>query len=71
MPSSEKSARSRSFSLACLLIAALPALARPFEDAVAKFANDDFSDTEEAIGAVATAAIRWPIPSSARCRTAG
>src|SRR6516225_11283581 len=33
---------------------ALPALAGPFEDAVAKFANDDFSDTEEAIGVVAS-----------------
>ena len=32
---------------------AMPALAGPFEDAVAKFANDDFSDTDEAIGAVA------------------
>lgn len=33
---------------------ALPALAGPFEDAVAKFANDDFSDTEEAVGIIAT-----------------
>jgi len=33
---------------------ALPALAGPFEDAVAKFANDEFSDTEEAVGAIAT-----------------
>jgi urea transport system permease protein len=33
---------------------ALPALAGPFEDAVAKFANDEFSDTEEAIGVLAT-----------------
>ena len=32
----------------------LPALAGPFEDAVAKFANDEFSDTEEAIDALAT-----------------
>ena len=32
----------------------MPALAGPFEDAVGKFANDDFSDTDEAIGAVAT-----------------
>ena len=29
-------------------------MAGAFEDAVAKFANDEFSDTEEAIGAVAT-----------------
>ncbi|MGA9091795.1 MAG: urea ABC transporter permease subunit UrtB [Bradyrhizobium sp.] len=33
---------------------ALPAFAGPFEDAVAKFANDEFSDTEQAIGVVAT-----------------
>ncbi|MET0968237.1 MAG: urea ABC transporter permease subunit UrtB [Tardiphaga sp.] len=33
---------------------ALPAFAGPFEDAVAKFANDDFSDTEEAVGIIAT-----------------
>src|ERR1700721_691574 len=32
----------------------LPALAGPFEDADNKFAKDQFSDTEEAIGAIAT-----------------
>ncbi|MCP3461339.1 urea ABC transporter permease subunit UrtB [Bradyrhizobium sp. CCGUVB23] len=48
-------ARLCTLALSFLLIAfALPALAGPFEDAVAKFANDDFSDTEEAIGAVAS-----------------
>ena len=31
---------------------ALPALAGPFEDAVGKFANDEFSDTEEAVEAI-------------------
>src|SRR5438477_8639101 len=36
-----------------LLVVALPAFAGPFEDAVGKFATDDFSDTDEAIGAVA------------------
>jgi urea transport system permease protein len=47
--------RLRAFALAVLLVAfAVPALAGQFEDAVGKFANDDFSDTEEAIGAVAT-----------------
>lgn len=42
--------------LALLLIAAtaVPVLAGPFEDAVGKFANDEFSDTEEAIGVLAT-----------------
>src|SRR3954467_7743149 len=47
--------RLRAFVLSLILIAgfALPALAGPFEDAVGKFANDDFSDTDEGIGAVA------------------
>src|SRR5215472_6093137 len=45
----------RAFALSLLLIAfAGPCFAGPFEDAVAKFANDDFSDTEEAIGVVAS-----------------
>jgi urea transport system permease protein len=47
--------RLRALALSIALIAfALPAFAGAFEDAVGKFANDDFSDTEEAIGAVAT-----------------
>ncbi len=48
--------RFRALALSLLLIAAVasPALAGPFEDAVGKFANDEFSDTDEAIGAVAT-----------------
>ncbi|WP_184257144.1 urea ABC transporter permease subunit UrtB [Rhodopseudomonas rhenobacensis] len=48
--------RIRAFAFAVLLIAAsaIPALAGPFEDAVAQFANDSFSDTEEAVGVVAT-----------------
>ena len=32
----------------------LPVFAGPFEDAVGKFANDDYSDTEEAVAALAT-----------------
>jgi urea transport system permease protein len=32
----------------------VPVMAGPFEDAVAKFANDDYSDTEDAVGAIAT-----------------
>jgi urea transport system permease protein len=46
----------RALPLALALIAAsmLPAVAGPFEDAVGKFANDEFSDTEEAIAAIAT-----------------
>ena len=33
---------------------AIPAFAGAFEDAVAKFANDDYSDTADAVGALAT-----------------
>jgi urea transport system permease protein len=45
--------RLRALALAAALIAfALPALAGPFEDAVGKFATDDFSDTEEAVGEI-------------------
>ena len=48
--------RLRALVLSVFLVAgfALPAFAGPFEDAVAKFANDEFSDTEQAIGVVAT-----------------
>jgi urea transport system permease protein len=57
----------RALVLAVLLTAfALPAFAGPFEDAVAKFATDDFSDTEEAIGAVAASGspLAYPIISA-------
>ena len=60
--------RIRAVLLAILLTAAfaVPALAGPFEDAVAKFANDDFSDTDEAIGAVAISGnpLAFPIISA-------
>lgn len=58
------SARLCTFVLSLFLIAfALPAFAGPFEDAVAKFANDNYSDTEEAIGVVASSgnALAFPI----------
>jgi urea transport system permease protein len=52
------SASLRALACALLLIVTVipvvPALAGPFEDAVGKFANDEFSDTEEAIGVLAT-----------------
>lgn len=61
-------ARLRALFLSILLIAAfaVPALAGPFEDAVAKFANDEFSDTDEAIGVVASSgnALAFPIVSA-------
>ncbi|MBR0685962.1 urea ABC transporter permease subunit UrtB [Bradyrhizobium manausense] len=57
------SARLCTFVLSLFLIAfALPAFAGPFEDAVAKFANDDYSDTEEAIGAVASSGNKLAFP---------
>ena len=48
--------RCRAFLVALLLVVVwgLPALAGPFEDAVTKFANDSFSDTQEAIAEVST-----------------
>jgi len=48
--------RLRALLLFVFLVAAfaVPALAGPFEDAVAKFANDDFSDTDEAVGTIAS-----------------
>ncbi|WP_339030652.1 urea ABC transporter permease subunit UrtB [Bradyrhizobium symbiodeficiens] len=61
------SARLCSLALSLFLIAfALPALAGPFEDAVAKFANDDYSDTDEAIGVVASSGnpLAFPIISA-------
>jgi urea transport system permease protein len=59
--------RAGMLALAILLtVVALPAFAGPFEDAVGKFATDDFSDTEEAIGAVATSGnpLAYPIISA-------
>jgi urea transport system permease protein len=48
--------RFRALALSILLVCAFagPAFAGPFEDAIGKFANDEFSDTEEAIGVIAT-----------------
>ncbi|CAN5211509.1 urea ABC transporter permease subunit UrtB [soil metagenome] len=45
----------RGFFLCVFLIVAcvVPALAGPYEDGIAKFSTDDFSDTEEAVGIVA------------------
>jgi urea transport system permease protein len=57
------SARFCTFVLSLFLIAfALPAFAGPFEDAVAKFTNDDYSDTEEAIGVVASSGNKLAFP---------
>ena len=60
--------RLRALALSIFLIVAfaIPAYAGPFEDAVAKFANDEFSDTEEAIEAVASSGnpLAFPIISA-------
>ena len=59
--------RVRTLALAIVLIAvAWPAFAGPFEDAVGKFTTDDFSDTEEAIGVVASSGnpLAYPIISA-------
>jgi urea transport system permease protein len=46
--------RALPFAVLLVFATALPVMAGPFEDAVGKFANDEFSDTEEAIGVIAT-----------------
>src|SRR3954454_18907682 len=60
--------RLRTVALALLLLAgfAIPAFAGAFEDAVAKFANDDYSDSADAVGALATSGnqLAYPIISS-------
>ena len=45
--------RALPFTLLLLFAMVLPVLAGPFEDAVGKFANDDYSDTEDAVAALA------------------
>jgi urea transport system permease protein len=49
-----RNVRALPFALLLVFTTLLPALAGPFEDAVAKFANDEYSDTEEAVDALAT-----------------
>jgi urea transport system permease protein len=58
--------RALPFAVLLIFVTMLPALAGPFEDAVAKFANDEFSDTDEAIGAIATSGnpLAYPIISA-------
>src|SRR5450756_1989251 len=46
--------RALPFALLLIFATALPVMAGPFEDAVAKFANDEFSDTEDAVDVLAT-----------------
>jgi hypothetical protein len=48
--------RCRAAAIALMLVAVsgVPVFASPFEDAVAQFASDSFSDTEAAVGVLAT-----------------
>ena len=46
--------RALPFALLLILATVLPALAGPFEDAIVKFADDDYASTEEAVGIIAT-----------------
>jgi urea transport system permease protein len=60
-------ARLRALALSLVLIGfALPVFAAAFDEAVSKFANDEFSDTEEAIAAVASSGnpLAYPIISA-------
>jgi urea transport system permease protein len=61
-----KKFRALPFAFLMIFAMVLPALAGPFEDAVGKFANDDFSDTEDAVGAIATSGnpLAFPIISA-------
>ena len=45
-------------------------MAGAFEDAVAKFANDNFSDTDKAVGALTTGGNPFAYTIIALCRTA-
>src|ERR1700722_934673 len=58
--------RALPFALLLIFAMVLPVMAGPFEDAVGKFANDEFSDTEEAIGVIATGGnpLAYPIISA-------
>src|SRR5713101_8734601 len=49
-----RNVRALPFAVLLIVATALPVMAGPFQDAVGKFANDEFSDTEEAVGAIAT-----------------
>src|SRR6202035_1711107 len=49
-----RSFRALPFAILLIFATLLPAMAGPFEDAVGKFANDEFSDTEDAVDVLAT-----------------
>jgi urea transport system permease protein len=49
-----KNFRALLFALPMILATVLPVFAGPFEDAIGKFADDDYSSTEDAVGMIAT-----------------
>ena len=61
-----KNVRVLPFALLLIFAMVLSAMAGPFEDAVGKFANDEYSDTEEAVDVLATSAnpMAYPIVSA-------
>ena len=61
-----KNFRTLPFALLMVFATVAPVLAGPFEDAVGKFANDEYSDTEEAVGVIATSGnpLAYPIISA-------
>jgi urea transport system permease protein len=61
-----KKIRTLPFALLMVFATVVPVLAGPFEDAVGKFANDEYSDTEEAVGVIATSGnpLAYPIISA-------
>jgi urea transport system permease protein len=61
-----KKFRALPFAFLMIFAMVLPVLAGPFEDAVGKFTNDDFSDTEDAVGVIATSGnpLAFPIISA-------
>jgi urea transport system permease protein len=61
-----KNFRTLPFALLMVFATVVPVLAGPFEDAVGKFANDEYSGTEEAVGVIATSGnpLAYPIISA-------
>ena len=54
--------RAALLAIVLTVIAIVPSMAEPFEDAVSQFANDSFSDTEAAVGALATSGNAQALP---------
>ncbi|SDT40460.1 amino acid/amide ABC transporter membrane protein 1, HAAT family [Bradyrhizobium canariense] len=61
-----RNVRALPFALLIIFATVLPVLAGPFEDAVGKFTTDDYSDTEDAVDAIAISGnpLAFPIISA-------